>query len=498
MRTLRLSLLAGIAAMLPSFATIPASAAGFPAFDAESCCKLCPEASDPGRYDTKMLSSYRTLVQGSDGWLFRSEADLLELFGPTQLGLARMSDLRQALRRRGTELVIVMQPPRGLMHLDKLKNSSFPYNAGVARASYERTLRDLRAAGFVVPALERLLSAKNTNRYFWRTDHHWTPEGTRLTAQIVAEAIRRMPQYKHLRKQKFVSRREGVLARGGTLGTAAAALCGYQTPKQYVPRYVTEAADEGGSSADLFGDESAPEVTLIGTSNSEPTYNFSGFLSEYLQADVLNAAVVGGGIDGALLTYLPSDEFRKNPPRILIWEMEHYHDLDDLMTYRQALPLLDDGCNGREALLDREVMLKQGNNEVLFNGGGSVRPIRGRDYILDLQFADPAVRELRGIVWYTSGNKDKLRIEHATRGPSRKGRFVTELRSDLDWGEQTFMGLDLEVLPPASADPAATPAPPAATGPQKVRARVCSIAQSGQSVAAPAAARLAGMGGASP
>lgn len=460
----RIWILVAFAALLPLVA-LRAGATGFPQYEAARCCQLCPQAYDPANYNTKFLDSFRTLVQGRDGWLFRSQADLQTDFAPDAEGMRRFVRLHRALRARGVELVMMVQPPRGLMHADKLPDGV--YNADAARASYLRTLHELRANGVVVPPLERLLDDPGREDYFWRTDHHWTPDGTRRTAELVAQTVRELPQYAELRRQKFVTRREGLLARGGTLAHAASDLCGYGTPKQYVAKYVTEpAGGEGGD--DLFGDETLPQVTLLGTSNSGSTYNFAGFLSQYLEADVLNASVLGGGMDGAILAYLPSEEFRRNPPKLLIWELQHFHKLGDPDFHRQALTLLDDGCNGKPALLERELTLKQGANEVLFNGGGAVRALKGRDHLLDVQFSDPTVRELRGLVWYTSGNKDALRIDHPEHAPSHKGRFVTALRDDANWADQVFLGFDIELAPPEPGE--ASPAP---AGPQRVRARLC-------------------------
>ena len=499
-----------IGGMLPAalLLAVPhaATAVQFPQFDAVPCCQLCPRAADPANYTTKYLSSYRTLVQGRDGWLFRSEADLLMQFGPDAEGVKRLGELRDELGRRGIEMVIMVQPPRGLMHADKLRGLAPQYDPNVQFASYRKLLDTMRGIGFTVVPTDKLIEAEGTENFFWRTDHHWTPAATRLTAKLTAETIKRMPAFKDVKRQRFVTRREGLLARGGTLGNAASQLCGFMTPKQYMPRFVTEADGAGDGGADsLLGDESVPQVTLIGTSNSEPQYNFSGFLSEELQADVLNASIVGGGIDGSLLAYVSSEEFRTNPPKILLWEMEHYHDLSDPITYRQIVPMLTDGCNGKTIVLEREVTLKQGNNEVLFNGGGAVRPIKGRNYVLDLQFADPATKELRGQIWYTTGSKDKLRIDHAPRGPSLKGRFVAEMRSDGDYANQTFLGLDVELAPPEVQPPAAAPlipsaapvaaAPvaPAVVQPQKLRARICSMTPAANSASvapSPKKARL--------
>lgn len=467
-----------------------ASAVQFPQFDAVPCCQLCPQAADPANYTTKFLSSYRTLVQGRDGWLFRSDADLLMQFGPNPEAVKRLGELRDALKQRGVEMVIMVQPPRGLMHADKLRGLAPNYDPDVQLASYKRLLETMRGIGFTVVPTDKLVEAEGTENFFWRTDHHWTPAATRLTAKLTAATIKTMPAFKDVKRQRFVTRREGLLARGGTLGNAASQLCGFMTPKQYVPRFVTEAAGgegDGGDADSLLGDESVPQITLIGTSNSEPQYNFAGFLSEALEADVLNASIVGGGIDGSLLAYLVSDEFKSNPPKILVWEMEHYHDLNDPLMYQQAIPMMADGCNGKTIVLEREVTLKQGNNEVLFNGGGAVRPIKGRNYVLDLQFADPATKELRGQIWYTTGSREKLRIEHASRGPSLKGRFVSELRSDGNYADQVFLGLDVELQPPEenkapvpvttglAAVVEAPPPAPAVVAPQKLHARLCSM-----------------------
>lgn len=491
-----LPLALAVAGGLPSAPTraadapAPANAAAtFPAFEAAPCCQLCPQAADLRNYNTQFLDSFKTLVQGRDGWLFRSEADLQVQFGPTPEGLQRLASFHRELQKRGVELVLVVQPPRGLMHADKLKDSGYAYDAATARASYERTLREVRALGIAVPALETLLTTQGEEDYFWRADHHWTPDGTRRTARLVADQVLQLKAYADVRRQRFVTHREGVLARGGTLSHAAADLCGFGGPKQYVARYVTEPADSDGDAAGLLGDDSVPQIALVGTSNSGAAYNFSGFLSEYLSADVLNASVLGGGMDGAMLSYLPSEEFRKNPPKILIWELQHFHNLGDPLFYRQAMPLMDDGCNDRDGdpLLEREVALRPGANEVLFNGGGAVRSIQGREHLLDIQFSDPEVRELRAVVWYTSGNKDTLRIEQSRHAPSQKGRFVAELRNDLSWGEQTFMALDIEVIPPEAG--AAEPAPSA--GPQRVRARLCSKSDEAPAAMAVAASSAA-------
>ncbi|MEW6167551.1 MAG: alginate O-acetyltransferase [Pseudomonadota bacterium] len=434
--------------------TAPAAQAdatpAFPTFDVEPCCQLCPAAANPAAYSTPFLRSFKMLVQGTGGWLFRSEDDLMTAFGPDEQGLRSLVRMRKALRRQGVELVIVMQPPRGLMHKDRLSDAQRQvYNAELAQFSYARALQRLREAGFVVPDLERLVYEGGRDSFFFRSDHHWTPEGARRTAEVVAERVKQMPEYQALPRKRFVTRRAGLLGKNGTMDSAAQRLCGYDAPRQYVQSYVTELEGETDASG-LLGEPEPPPITLIGTSNSDPAYNFAGFLQELLEVDILNAAIAGGGLDGAPLSYLPSEEFREHPPKILIWELEPYHNLSDDMFYRRVIPVIEGGCDARPASLSAHLELKNGRNEVLFNGGGEVLDLRAGDQLLDLRFSNPVLPKLQTVVWYTNGRKDEMSIEPDNLDSS--GRFLTELRQDQDYGSFTFLSLDLnaENLPPGT------------------------------------------------
>ncbi|HET7924318.1 MAG TPA: hypothetical protein VFL30_05430, partial [Rhodanobacteraceae bacterium] len=94
----------------------PAKAPGAPQYAIEPCCSLCPRAADPHAYDgSQYLGDFRTLVDGRDGWLFRTGMDLTTTFDITNDSLRGLKRLSEALKQRGTELVLVYQPPRGLM-----------------------------------------------------------------------------------------------------------------------------------------------------------------------------------------------------------------------------------------------------------------------------------------------------------------------------------------------------------------------------------------------
>ena len=432
------------AALVLALAAAPAGAA--PTYVVEPCCTLCPQAASRSAYATKFLRSFTTLVQGRDGWLFRTDDDLRTHFGPDAEGAAALRRFADALRRRGVALVMVYQPPRGLMHADKLPPQvRRTYNPDAARAAYVQALARFRTLGVTVPPLDRLLHEPAAPDYFYRGDHHWTAAGAERTARVTADAIRALPAFAGIPRKTFTTERTGIWGKRGTMQKAATQLCGHGYADQYAPRFVTSAASGG----DLFADEGAPQLTLAGTSNSDSAYNFAGFLAQNLGVEVLNESVAGGGHEGALLQYLGSDAFQKSPPKVLVWELETYHNLSKAQFYRQVTPLVTNGCATRKAALSRTVTLKGETTEALFNGGtGSVLALPGRGHLLDLRFSDPGVKNFKGVVWYANGSKETISLEHSDYIDTG-GRFVVELRSDGDWGERGFLSLDVHQPPGA-------------------------------------------------
>jgi alginate biosynthesis protein AlgX len=280
-------LLTGVAAGLS--AAVPATAQEAPHYTLELCCKLCPAAQDLKAYNTAELARNRTLIDGQDGWLYRSDFDLRTDF--TSANPDAYTHLRrfaQALRTRGTELVLVYLPTRGLVHPDALTpDQRTRYDYDTAARNYAAELDAFRAQGIQVPDLTPLLGEPlRQDAYYFKRDRHWTPSGAQRTAQLVAETVRRLPVYAELSKQTFTTERTGVLRKDGSLQQAVAQLCRFQYSSQWVPAFTTKA--NGITSA-------APEITLVGTSFSAEAvnYNFRGYLQENLGVPIHNASVAG-------------------------------------------------------------------------------------------------------------------------------------------------------------------------------------------------------------
>jgi alginate biosynthesis protein AlgX len=472
---------AAVATTLVAATQLPTARAAAPEYEIVPCCSLCPKASDPHAYDgSDYFDDFRNLLEGRNGWLFRSKLDLTTDIQVADAALIQLKRLADALRTHGTELVVIFQPPRALMDPDQLTpEQRAKYDLAAAHRSYTQALARFREAGITVPPLDRLVDEHKGYVYFLRRDHHWTTEGARHSAQVIAEALQAMPAFQGIPRQQFATRASGIAGKPGTLQKVASQICGGQYSLQYYTTYVTEPVNSGteaaasgnallddstsGAGGLLDSDGGIPEIALVGSSNSDQigTYNFGGFLKQYLGADFLNAAITGAGYEGALLRYLPSEAFQKHPPKILIWEMpwwswprddgSPYRTFNPYRTFRQAVPLVNNGCRGRPALLTKDIQLHAGSNEVLFNGNGKVQPFTSENHWLDFQFDDPGVQQFSGTIWYLNGQRESLKL-HFKEYVNNDGRFVAELRNDQqDYANATFLGatVELDAEPPA-------------------------------------------------
>ncbi len=430
------------AALLAAAGTVRADAQ-VPAFTAQPCCQLCPAAHNAKNYTTRYQQNFTTLIQAEGDWLFRTREDLRTDFGTSALGYKRLQQLQRAFKRRGVELVVVYQPTRGLVDRNKLlpaDREKFAYDT--ALKNYQAMLGRFSKMGYWVPDLSPLANENEAHDFYFRGDQHWTPYGAQRTARRVAETVKQIPAYADIPKREFESSKSGRMGKTGTLHNMAGQLCGTSYAVQYMDQFATEPKGEAGDS-DLFGDGGNPEITLVGTSHSGKNYNFGGFLQEYLSADVLNVAFPGGGLEGAMIQYLGSEEFRNNPPKVLIWEFSPLYRLDQESVWRQMLALLDNGCEGKPALLSRQMSLKPGNNEVLVNGTHGIKSIRNGDHQVDIRFEDPSVKLLQARLWYMNGRHEDLKLEKPETTDT-DGRFAFQLREDEDWANQQLLAVEIQ------------------------------------------------------
>jgi alginate biosynthesis protein AlgX len=430
-----------------------------PTYKAAPCCTLCPRAADPEVYVTRFMTSNRLTIQGRDDWLFRTEVDLDTQFTLDEGVYAGLARLVKSLKAHGTQVLLLDLPRRGLLTAEQLLPADRSrYDARAALANYRRVLQRFRDIGFIVPDYGQLADKPDGTEYFFHRDGHWTPEGARRTADLIADTVKALPMYAGLRKKTFVTKRQGLQRHPGVLAIVASQICGGNYPAEVVQGYST-APDE----SKLFDEDPLPEITLVGTSFSATSaYHFAGFLQQALQTDVLNAALTGGNFDGALMQYLPSEAFQKSPPKLMIWEFAHPQIAAvNPSQLRRLLPLVHNGCVDKEPLLQNEVKISSddGLTEVLFNGGGRILSAPSRELVVDLQFADPAVSEVLTEAWYLDGRHEALRVRlnDYTRA---NGRFAIELNRTHDYAEQPLIDFRVQIVTRLA-------------GPTSVTARLC-------------------------
>jgi alginate biosynthesis protein AlgX len=424
-------------------AATSAAAAEYPKYDIELIDGLCPAAHNPSSYNTKELDFHSMLIDGQDGWLFRTKNDLRTDIGTTPEGYAQLKRFRDTLKARGVELLIVFQPTKGLVNRRKLTPEwQAKYDWETARANYIKTVEQFRKLGIWAADYSPLFDeqGKDTD-FFFKDDHHWTPRGAKDAAKLTAEVLKQIPAYADMPKKEFVTKRVGILGSPGSSGEAAGKICNNSYDTEYVDRFATEPADESSGDS-LFGDESKPEVVLVGTSNSGVAYNFAGYLEQYSGVQVMNMAVTGGGFESAMLQLLASDEFQKSPPKVVVWEFATHYDMSLRDFYRQAVPMVDNGCVGQPALLSNKVKLHPGRNEIFINGSGGLKELRSAGHMIDLRFSDPGVHEAEATIWYFTGRKEGFDLEQSDRIDTG-GRYLFELRDEADWAGLTVMGLEV-------------------------------------------------------
>ena len=398
---------------------------------------VCDALSDPQLYQDGAMSGMRQLVSGKPYWFFRTDVDVQEDFPVSAMARGELGELVEILREKDLQLVVMLQPTRGLMHADQLVQPwRGRYPLTDVRRSYLRKAELFRDLGAMVADMEPVLEKVDGGEYFFRRDHHWTPAGADVSAYQVAQVMLADPGIEQIPELMFETR-EGILLRKmGTMNVAVASVCGNAYSYQWVRGFNTVPKNEVDSADALFGDASEPQVALIGTSNSDTrddrykNYNFHGFLQQYLSRDVVNFAMTGGGAMGALQEFLYSPAYQEGQFRYLVWELPVNFDLEEPEVWREVLPAASGGCSNRSAYTTGAVTLPVSERdqrvEVLANAGERRRQTAGSGSLtLDVMFSDSAFRHFYVLAYYDDGQREKIRIRRPARLDS--GRFTLRL-----------------------------------------------------------------------
>lgn len=415
-------------------------------------CLHCPALSDPKQYEAGSMKIMRYIAPGTGSWLFRSDVDLTNDFGVPTAMEPELARLISTFANYGTEVVMVVQPTRGLMHRDKIRPEfAYGFDYEIASGNLRHLLSQMRNAGAIVPDVMQLLDNTDGEDYFFRRDTHWTPSGAEATARLTADEIMRHPVYAGLTRTSYRTEPSVIIPKDGAHNMTLDHLCGNDFGYQYVQNFHT--VPEVDDVSALFDDIEEPAVVLIGTSNSaardEDTkqYNFDGYLKEYLSTNLLNFALPGAGEAGAMTEYLHSSSYSpERAPKLLIWELPANYQLGSEEMYRQLIPAVEGGCSARTELLsgkiDRSSYAEGDRIEVLSNMGDRRQPLKGAEGVLDIQMSDRDLRNFYVIVYYDNGSRDKVWIRRP--GIVAGGQYYLELSRAPEFRNANLMSVFIE------------------------------------------------------
>lgn len=383
---------------------------------------LCAAAREKETYARK--TEMRFLHHGKNGWLFR-DADFRTDFKATPETMDYFKRLNSLLAGKGQRLIVAFQPPRGMMEQQYIDPADRPagYTPEKAREGYRAFLAQLHDADIVAPDLSNVAAGTN---YFPKGDFHWTPEGARDSASKIALSIRDLSSYDDMPQGKF----NYVISGYGPADRGAFEEFIQSTCKENIEltsEPFWQSTSEAAGAADLLGDAAAPAITLLGTSNSseEQKFNFAGFLRHDLGTDIYNAAILGGGFGSSAFRYFASDEYRKQPPKVILWEFlsqHNYNNAESQASLRQMIPAVHGACEASSALAVSSGTITAPKSDIfkkLPNGAS------GKSYLY-LDLSDPAERELKLEILYGDGNADQVELTRSTRA-ANNGRYFFEL-----------------------------------------------------------------------
>ena len=306
-----------------------------------------------------------------------------------------------------------MIPPRGILAGAKLPEDSDlakGYDQAAAKASFREMVLKLNAAGVLAADVS---DSKAGPAFFNHADQHWTTKGAQEMAQAVAALVKQPGVWSDkVPNEVFETRTGAEETYDGRFGEPIKDLCDMKPlPEKDVTVTTFSTGGSDGENA-LFGDKAAPEVVLVGTSNSkrdEFNSNFAGYLQEYLSADVLNAAISGGGMDDSMVAYLDSDAFKAHAPAYVIWEIPGYYNLGGEgmeNTLRQAIPSVYGFCQEPVMQFPSQKILAGEKRVYMMQGVGDQKLEIGKVY-LTVDFDKPVKKDF-SVSFKTSDKESSL------------------------------------------------------------------------------------------
>jgi alginate O-acetyltransferase complex protein AlgJ len=278
--------------------------------------------------DLKPAVAQSPVIIGKDQWLFyRPEMIQPADEAAINTSLDLVQRFNKILAANGTALAYAVIPIKMRIYADYLPEQAklSPYMA----TNYERIIKVLKAKGVnavdVNTAMMKSPIRTSISPIFLKGDTHWSQLGGMVVAEAIKDEIISNPLLKKVydatpeEKYTMAFRKKLHTLKGGDLRNGLPS----DHPKHPPEQTLLFDVKQGKKAATgLLDDTAVPEVVLVGSSYSQEWTLFSQALKFALQRDVLAFAVTADKSPwvGLLETYVASDNFQNQPPKLLIWE----------------------------------------------------------------------------------------------------------------------------------------------------------------------------------
>ncbi len=404
---------------------------------AQEASPYCAALNDNKTY--KDHESYRYLVLGKEGWVFRSRKDLKQDFTLTPSTIQKFSKINKLLKSQGKTLHIIMAPTRGILSANKIPMESQwikSFDSSKAKNTFNGSLNALRLEGLSIADLTSIPSTIS-DVFYYKRDHHWTTMGAKYSAEKTAELI--IPTLTNDQKQKFKTENKNITIEiEGSFGQFIERLCHSKILDEIAPTIQTYTEEK----SDLFADNNNTSIALIGTSNTTepaPSFaNFAGYMRELTQSDVENLSVQGAGIASPILSYFGSNNPNKANHKHLIWELASHYDFNGkefAPIFKQLIPAAAGVCDGKEVI--KSIRDVDDKKITLFSA--EENNINTQNKYAYFKFDMPTKKDFAFTMKFTDGKSQRFRFKREKRYP-HDGVYFLDL-NDYDNKEISEMSL---------------------------------------------------------
>jgi alginate biosynthesis protein AlgX len=376
-------------------------------------------------------------MKGLNDWLFIDSEFASNRFA-WEGQYAPVQRFSQALEAQGIKLITIPIPNRPALYSENIdtKNAfQAKYKPEVARANYSDSVERFRKLGISTINLQEafLQHNKDSEPMFFARDHHWTPAGARLAAQLVKTEMQTSAQFKSLPKVQYETRSTGTYDFHGNIGDKLEEACpNIKVPTQATPKYITERQGSGG----LLGDEQI-DVALLGSSYSAPPwspkeldYNFAGFLQDSLQTNVVNAAISGGAYDASTEAYFLSKAYREHKPKFVLFEFWYFPYGQPLDAFRRVIPSIYGACDASRTVIAESTKTLETNTPSVIVNTQASKGITGASKYLYFQLSDPNVTTFEVRFEYDNGQSETMPVDRNSL-VKNDGRYFLDLNDAL-------------------------------------------------------------------